>query len=95
MSDTSGTIGKEGAESCIVRKEGHPQRGEGSGNPTWESSVQLKPGPQFPQEMRQDKPVGRNEETKPGGAVDLDTNVTVTSIKISEGWQPEHAHKVL
>lgn len=38
MSDTSNIIGKVGAEGCIEWEEGHQGSGEGSGNPTWESS---------------------------------------------------------
>lgn len=38
MSDTSSIIGKVGAEGCIEWEEGHQGSGEGSGNPTWESS---------------------------------------------------------
>lgn len=48
MADTSGAIGKVGAESWLEREEAHQERDEGLGSSTWESSVQPKSGPQFP-----------------------------------------------
>lgn len=48
MADTSGAIGKVGAESWLEREEAHPERDEGLESSTWESSVPPNSGPQFP-----------------------------------------------
>lgn len=81
MSDTSSIIGKVGAEGCIEWEEGHQGSGEGSGNPTWESSF---PGRGDRTELLLE--VGEMKRPRVVRPWVNGTHGTVTIVWTPEGW---------